>query len=105
VASFRTAVIATVVVGFVLGILLVISAGSEVGQPDVAMAADNNTVGGVLKGLAQTIARPLVKALNATAGSNVKVVDPAAKGDKNAATTPKQDKRVERLPKPQGAQL
>ena len=99
-ASFRTAVIVIVIVGFVLGMLLGMSAGSELGQPDVALAADNNTVGGVLRGLAQTIARPLMKVLNATAGPNVKVVNPAAKGDKNAATTPNQGKGVERLPKP-----
>lgn len=99
-ASFRTAVIVTVIVGFVLGMLLGMSAGSELGQPDVALASDNNSLGGVLKGLAQTIARPLMKALNATTGPTIKVVDPSAKGDKNAATTPKQDKGVERLPKP-----
>ena len=99
-ASFRTAVIVTVIVGFVLGVLLGMSAGSELGQSDVALAADNNSVGGVLQGLAQTIAKPLMRALNVTAGPTIKVVDPSAKGDKNAATTPKQDKGVERLPKP-----
>jgi hypothetical protein len=100
VASFRTAVVVTVIVGFVLGMLLGMSAGSELGQPAAALAADTNSVGGVLKGLAQTIARPLVKALNLAGGPTVKVVDPSAKGERNAATTPKQDKGVERPPKP-----
>ena len=99
-ASFRTAVVVTVIVGFILGILLGMSVGSELGQPGTALAADNNSLGGVLRGLVQTIARPVVKALNAVGGPNVKVQDPAAKGDKNPAATPKQDKGVERLPKP-----
>jgi hypothetical protein len=100
VASFRTAVVVTVIVGFVLGILLGMAAGSDLGQPEVALAADSNTLGGVLRGLAQTVARPLVKAVNAIAGANVKVQDPAAKGDKNAAATPKPDKGAARPPKP-----
>ncbi len=99
-ASFRTAVIVTVIVGFVLGMLLGASAGSDLGQADVALAADNSTIGGILQGLAQTVARPLMKALNAAGGPTIKVMDPSTKGQKNAGTTPKQGTNVERLPKP-----
>jgi hypothetical protein len=99
-ASFRTAVIVTIIVGFALGVLLGMSAGSDLGQPDVAMAADTSSLDGVLRGLVQTVSKPLMRALNAAAGPSVKVVAPGAKADRNTATTPVPGKGSQRLPKP-----
>lgn len=64
---FRTVAVLTAVVGFGLGVML---AAVDPGY-DIALASEAPS-GGVLQSLAQTFARPLVKALNLAGGSVIK---------------------------------
>ena len=90
---FRTVAVLTAVVGVALGVAL---AAVDPGY-DVALAADAPT-GGILRTLAQAVARPFLKAINLAGG-------PAAKPGANAADQRQQLKQQQQQQKnnPQGA--